>query len=104
MKFFDNEGGIETSDYPKLGAGASNLCIVGPLPPYTAINQFPALQEMKSDLEAEKAAGDNNVNLNSVRGSPVLGWWAVQVIAEIAAQYMRTVRQHSFMPWKAPTT
>jgi ABC-type branched-subunit amino acid transport system substrate-binding protein len=45
-------------DFQGLGSGANRFLVVSAFPPISAASQFPGMQQFKSDMAAEVAAGD----------------------------------------------
>lgn len=80
--FLQAANGLSPADLKALGKTGANLQMSSPTPPFSAADQFPEFQILKSDFEAEIASGNKDVDyLNSA----VEGWLGVQLVSKVAS-------------------
>ena len=94
-----NSGAVNLADFPALGSLTDGTIICQPFPPQSAINDpgFSLLKALKSQLEAENAAGDTGVTWTTMSGNAEWAWWDFEAFVDLSKHIKGNVDAQSMM-------
>jgi len=79
------EGTIGEKSLKELGSTPNNTALAGPVPPFTATKQYPAMKQLIADLKAEAKSGNDAAKMDEVSTAATRSWIAFQYLAKVAA-------------------